>query len=266
MTPNFMNWADPGTALITGASAGLGAEFARQLAAQDFNLILTARRQDRLQALAEALQSEFSIAVDILVADHSDHAANERVLDRIRSTSDLDVLVNNAGYGLMEDFSASPTQAHADMISVHCTAPTQFSHAAIQGMEQRNRGAIVNVSSISAFLKAPPDVMYTSTKEYLNVFSETLQTVLADTGIHVRSLCPGFTYTEFHDVESMSGFEREWFPKEMWMTAEEVVSLGLAAFAEPEVLVITGAHNQALVEQHLAESPRVVRVSGDSSS
>jgi short-subunit dehydrogenase len=256
MPANFMQWKNPGTALITGASAGLGAEFARQLAAQGFNLVLTARREERLRALAEELGKAYSVEVDILVADHSVPSANERVVDHILNISDLDVLVNNAGYGLMEAFTDSPTQAHVDMISVHCTAPTQFAHTATQCMKQRGRGVIINVSSIGAFLKNPPGVMYTSTKEYINVFSETLQAALADTEIRVQSLCPGFTYTEFHDVETMSGFDRNWFPKEDWMTAEEVVSESLAAFEKTDVLVITGERNQDFVKQHLDDNPR----------
>ena len=256
MTTNFMNWGKPGTAVVTGASAGLGVEFARQLSSQGFNLALTARREDRLQSVAEGLRDEFGVTVDILVADHSDATANQRVMDYILACDDLDVLVNNAGYGIIADFADTATQDHVDMITVHCTAPTQFAHTAVQGMKQRDQGTIINVSSVGALLKMPPGVMYTATKEYMNTFSETLQANLAETSIRIQALCPGFTYTEFHDVDTMSGFDREWFPKETWMTAEEVISLSLAAFDEPDVIVITGQHNKDFVTQRMADNPR----------
>lgn len=248
---NFMNWDDPGTALITGASAGLGAEFSRQLAKQGFKLILVARRKEKLEEFAGKLSKQYETQADVLVADLSNPNDNERVMEHIAQVKDLDVLINNAGFGLMKDFFETETQDHVDMFNVHCTAPVQFCHKALPGMKVRGRGAIINVSSIAALTKSPVSVMYSSTKEFINVFSQILQSNLEGTGIRIQSLCPGFTYTEFHDVEGMKGFEREWFSKEWWMTAEEVVSMSLDAFKEDSVVFVPGAFNKEYVQKYL---------------
>ncbi|MBW2181337.1 MAG: SDR family oxidoreductase [Deltaproteobacteria bacterium] len=248
---NFMNWSNPGTALITGASAGLGAEFARQLARQGFKMVLVARRKERLEELADELGKDYSVETDILVADLSNPADNDMVMEYISKLKDLDVLINNAGFGLMKDFFEAETQSHVDMINVHCTAPVQFCHKALPGMKSRGRGVIINVSSIAALTKSSLSVMYTPTKEFINVFSQMLQPNLEGTGVRIQSLCPGFTYTEFHDVEEMKGFDRNWFSKEWWMTAEEVVSMSLDAFKEDSVVFVPGEFNQDQVKKYL---------------
>ncbi|MCJ7773807.1 MAG: SDR family oxidoreductase [Desulfobacterales bacterium] len=248
---NFMNWNNPGTVLITGASAGLGAEFARQLASQGFNMVLVARRKDKLEELAGELVSKYSVHIDILTADLSNPSDNNTVMELIANLEDLDVLINNAGFGLMKDFFQAETQSHIDMINVHCTAPVQFCHAALPAMKSRGRGVIINVSSMAALTKSPLSVMYTSTKEFINIFSQLLQQTLEATGIQVQSLCPGFTYTEFHDVEGMKGFDRNWFSKEWWMSVEEVISMSLDAFKEDSVVFIPGEFNRDRVKEYL---------------
>ena len=248
---NFMNWSNPGSVLITGASSGLGAEFARQLARQGFKIILVARRKEKLEKLANELGRECSAETDILVADLSNPMDNDKVMEYISNLIDLDVLINNAGFGLMKDFFQTETQSHVDMINVHCTAPVQFCHQALPGMKSRGRGAIINVSSIAALTNSSLSVMYTSTKEFINIFSQMLQPNLEGTGIRVQSLCPGFTYTEFHDVEEMEGFDRDWFSKEWWMTAEEVISMSLDVFKEDSVVFVPGEFNKDQVKKYL---------------
>ena len=169
----------------------------------------------------------------------------------ISRLDDLDVLINNAGFGLMKDFFQAETEKHVDMISVHCTAPVQFCHIALPGMKSRGRGVIINVSSIAALTKSPLSVMYTATKEFINVFSQMLQPSLEGTGVRIQSLCPGFTYTDFHDAEEMKGFDRNWFSKEWWMTAEEVISMSLEAFKEDSVVFVPGEFNKQHVKQYL---------------
>jgi len=254
---NFMNWSNPGTALITGGSSGLGAEFGRQLASQGFKIVLVARRKERMEELADEMAKKYSVETAILVADLSNSADNDSIMEYIADLDDLDVLINNAGYGLMADFVQTETASHVDMINVHCTAPVQFCHKALPGMQSRGRGVIINVASTAALLDVPVAFMYTSTKQFINTFSQLLQANLKDTGIRVQSLCPGFTYTEFHDVETMKGFDRNWFPKEMWMKAEDVISLSLDAFKEDAVVFVPGENNRAQVKAHL-DSKRIL--------
>ena len=249
---NFMNWDKPGTALITGASSGIGAEFARRLASQGFKTILVARRKEKMEALAQEIQNEHSTDVEILTGDLTQSKDVETIMSRMSELDDLDVLINNAGFGFMTDFLNTPLQGHQDMINVHCTVPVQLCYAAVPGMTSRGRGAIINLSSIVAIVRTSLSIMYTSTKEFLNVFSQILKANLKDTGIKVQSLCPGFTYTEFHDLEGMNGFDRGWFPKEWWMTAEEVVSLSLDAFENDTAICVPGKFNQDMVSDYLS--------------
>ena len=241
---NFMNWDNLEVALITGSSSGIGAEFARQLANQGFSLILVARRKDKLEALSKELEKENSINTKILVADLSKLSENEKIVSTIKEIENLDILVNNAGFGINNTFLNTDLAQHVDMINVHFTSPVMFSHAAIPVMIKRKRGVIINTSSTSAINKSPMGVMYTTTKTALTVFSELIQEKIKDTGIYVQSLCPGFTYSEFHDTKTMYGFQRNWFPKESWMTSEEVVSLSLKAVRNKEVIFIPGEFNQ----------------------
>ena len=247
---NFMNWDNPGVALITGASSGIGSEFAHQLAKQNFDLVLIARREKKLETLQKELQKKFSVTVEILIADLSKLIENEKIVSEILSLNNLDVLINNAGFGINNAFLKIDLIRHIDMINVHYTSPVMFCHAAIPGMIKRNRGVIINTSSTAAINKAQGSVMYTSTKTALTVFSELLQEKIKDTSVIIQSLCPGYTYSEFHDTKSMSGFQRDWFPKEAWMTAEKVVTLSLKAVKKNEVIFIPGDFNKTYVKKN----------------
>ena len=185
------------TALITGASAGLGAEFARQLAAQGYHLILTARRLERLQALASQLQAQYGRQIEVLPADLSDPASVETLAARIRAAPDLELLVNNAGFSVNDRFSEGSLTKHLGMIQVHVLASAVLARAALPAMQSRGRGGIINVASVAAFLPIG-NPTYTATKGYLVNFSRALQNELLDSGIQIQALCPGFTYTEFH--------------------------------------------------------------------
>jgi len=215
-----------------------------------FNLILIARRKERLDALKKELQEKFSVTVEILITDLSKLIENEKIVSKILSLDNLDVLINNAGFGINNAFLKIDLIRHIDMINVHYTSPVMFCHAAIPGMIKRNRGVIINTSSTAAINKAQGSVMYTSTKTALTVFSELLQEKIKDTSVIIQSLCPGYTYSEFHDTELMSGFQRSWFPKEAWMTAEEVVSLSLKALKKREVIFIPGELNRTNVKRN----------------
>jgi short-subunit dehydrogenase len=234
------------TALITGASSGIGATFARQLAAQGYDLVLVARRKERLAELAAELEDQHTVSAQILVADLSTADGIEQVANRIAELDSLDILVNNAGFGIVGKFAESDLTRHLDMIHVHVVASVCLCRAALPGMIACRRGNIINVSSISAFIPAG-NVTYTSTKAYLVAFSETLQVELAGTGVWVQALCPGFTYTGFHDTpELVEKFDRSQFPKWMWMPADEVVVGSLNALGRGSVVYIPGIRNRLL--------------------
>jgi short-subunit dehydrogenase len=236
----------PGTALITGASSGLGESFARRLAKQGNNLILVARREDRLRALADALHKEHHIQAEVLSADLSDDAGIKRVEELIRSRTDLTLLVNNAGFGAGGRFDRVDIEKQAAMIHVHIVATARLTRAALPSMVERKKGAIINVASVAAFAIAPRSAMYGSTKAWEVAFSRALAQDLRGTGIRVQVLCPGFTITEFHDAADMKDFKRSSIPKFMWMSADDVVAVSLNALKRKKVVIIPGFGNKLL--------------------
>ena len=235
------------TALITGASSGIGAAFARQFAAQGYDLILVARRRERLAALAAEMQQRHAISAEILPADLANPADVERVQRRIAEVNTLDTLINNAGFGTSGPFVEVGLAKQVEMIHVHVTASVRLCHAALPGMIARRRGAIINVSSVAAFWPLPGNATYAATKAYLITFSEALRTELLGTGVKVQALCPGFTYTEFHDKPRFEGFERSAIPAMMWMSAEDVVAASLKALRRDQVICVPGFKNRLIV-------------------
>ena len=234
------------SAVVTGASSGIGAAFARKLGQQGFDLILVARRADRLRQLGDELAASQHVRVDVCVADLAEAAAVERVAEMMTERSDLELLVNNAGFGTMGHFADSEVQLQLDMLRVHVLAAARLARAALPGMIRRGRGGIVNVSSLGAWLPCAGNVQYAATKAYLNTFSEGLQDELRGTGVRVQALCPGFTYTEFHDQEQMRGFDRSQVAKRLWMPADDVVEYSLRALQRNRVIAIPGWRNRLL--------------------
>jgi short-subunit dehydrogenase len=230
---------DPKTALITGASSGLGAEFARQLAARGYNLILTARRQSRLAELAQELTSKYPITVEILVADLAQNDGLQTVVERIRLLPSLDLLINNAGFGTHGRFAQVISSKHAAQLHVHVTASVLLTHAAMPGMIARRQGNIINVSSMAGLIPIR-SVLYGTTKAFLVNFSEALDTELRGSGVRIQALCPGFTYTEFHDTPEYTGFDRRRIPRFLWLTSAEVVRESLDHLNRRSVICIPG--------------------------
>jgi short-subunit dehydrogenase len=235
------------TALITGASSGIGATFARQLAVKGYSLILIARRQDRLASIADELQQTHSVSVETLVADLSNLSDIEKVEKRIRGLQNLSTLVNNAGFGVTGNFSETDPVKQIDMINVHIIASVRLCRVALPGMIARHQGTIINVASTAAFVPIPGHIMYNATKAYLVFFSEALQAELTATGVNVQALCPGFTYTEFHDTSEFKNFNRFRIPKLLWMSAEDVVSRSLKASKRNQTVYIPGFINRCYV-------------------
>ncbi len=239
------------TVLITGASSGIGAAFARKLAAQGYDLILVARREAKLKQLTTLLQTQFHVKVEALVADLCELADIERVEKHITEITNLDLLVNNAGFGDPGNFAENSLAQTQALINLHIIATTRLSHAALPTMIARHSGAIINVSSIASFIPNPPiEIIYCATKAYLNTFSEGLQAQLQLQGAQVRiqALCPGFTFTEFHDNSAYESQQiKTRIPKWLWMSAEEVVEKSLQNLKHGRVIYIPGFKNRIIV-------------------
>ncbi|MGQ9478041.1 MAG: SDR family NAD(P)-dependent oxidoreductase [Candidatus Bipolaricaulia bacterium] len=241
-----MNNSDRKLALITGASSGIGEAFARRLAEQGYDLIITGRREERLKALAEELSQAYGVAVEVMVADLTDPQEIEALAKKVEATPELALLINNAGFGSRRRFHEEELTSQEAMVRVHILATLALTHAAIPNMIKKGRGAIINVSSLAAFAPLPKTAVYSGTKAFLSAFSEGLSLELARTGVKVQALCPGFTRTEFHSRLGLDparlrnkGFVR-------WMTPEEVVSASLACLAKGRVICIPGWENKAV--------------------
>lgn len=236
--------------MITGASAGIGAEFARQYAALGWDLVLTARRADRLEALASELIAAAGIQVTVIADDLADPAAPERLVADLGGRGlDVDALVNNAGYGLPGTFFSTSWEDQAAFLQVLYTAPLELTHRLLPGMATRGFGRIINVASLAGYAPGSAGhTLYASVKSGLIKFSESLNAecaALGHTDIHCTALCPGFTWSEFHDVNGTRE-ETNKMPKWMWMEAGPVVKAGIDAVNAGHPVVVPGVANKAL--------------------
>jgi short-subunit dehydrogenase len=222
MTPAAERHPDT-TALITGATAGIGAEFARQLAEQGHDVVLVARDTDRLQEKAEELERRYSIRAEVLAADLADDAGVGAVVARLSDPArPVGILVNNAGMGLLRSFADNDIADEKKHLKLHVETAMELTHAALQGMLLRKSGRIINVASVAAFL---PRETYSAAKAWLVNFSRWANLAYAGRGVRVTAVCPGFTHTEFHD---RMGMDKAVAPRWMWLQPERVVREGLA--------------------------------------
>jgi short-subunit dehydrogenase len=236
------------TALITGATSGIGAAFARELGAQSYNLGLVGRRTELLQTMADELTEKHSICAEIITADLATEAGQKLAAEWISAHAPLDLLINNAGFGIPGTFATLSAEEHLSLLSVHADATVRLTRAALPAMVEAGRGAIINVSSPAAYLPMSGNVMYASTKAFLNVFSEALRAELRGTGVVIQALLPGFTYSDFHKrgEYAKSDFYST-IPKWMWMSSEAVAQTSLRALERGTFYCIPGLHNQILV-------------------
>jgi short-subunit dehydrogenase len=235
------------TALITGASAGIGEAFARVLAGRGFDLILTARRLDRLEKLAAELAASRGIRVEAIAADLARPDAPAFLQSEVeRRGLRVDWLVNNAGYGLPGVFTALAWAAHEDFLRVMLTAPTELCHRFLPGMIERGYGRIINVSSVAGLSPSPAgSTLYGPTKSCLVRFSQSLAQEVRPHGVLVSALCPGFTWSEFHDVSGTRA-EVSRYPRLLWMDAETVARRGIRAVERGRIIFVPGAVNRVL--------------------
>jgi uncharacterized protein len=245
-------------AAITGASSGIGATFAHKLAARGYDLILIARRADRLQALADELAQRNGAKSDVIAADLNIGNDLERVAKRLSAEPGLALLVNNAGFGVRGRFATAKYASQEGMHLLHVMATLRLTHAVLAGMVARRSGAIINVASVAGFLASPGAVSYGASKCWINAFTEGIWMELRATQspVRVQALCPGFTYSEFHDVAGMD--RAKLAPKSWWYSGEQVVEESLAGLERDQVFVIPGFRYRLLVAI-VSRIPRALR-------
>ena len=233
-------------AVITGASSGIGLAFARKLA-PNYDLLLIARRQERLQALANELTAQHGSVVTVLAADLADDPQLSMVAARIAGESALALLVNNAGFGSRGAFWSVDLAVLAKMHRLHVTAPLTLTHAALGVLIKKNRGAVINVASVAAFGQRAGNASYGATKSWLAAFTEGLYLDLkkANSEVTVQALCPGFTYSEFHDL--LREDRNKSAPPSFWMRAEDVVDASLSALPRGTLFVVPGWRYKLIV-------------------
>jgi short-subunit dehydrogenase len=231
--------------LITGASSGIGAEFARQLAALGHDLVLTARRAERMEALAAELRERHGAQITVLPRDLADPGTPHWLADTLQQRGlQVDWLINNAGYGVPGTFEANDWTAHADSLQVLLTAPTELAWRLLPGMRQRGHGRIINVASLAGHVPGPAGhTLYAATKAYLIKFSQSLALENHARGVNVCALCPGFTWSEFHDVTGTRDKMNK-LPGFMWLSAQDVVRQGIAAVERGDAVYIPGKVNR----------------------
>lgn len=235
------------TVLITGASAGIGAAFASVFAEQQFNLVLTARRERRLQATARQLRETYGVRVEVLPADLSEPAAPEGIKRETDARGlTIDALVNNAGFGLRGNFRDRSWQEHARFVQVMMTSVLELCHLYEPGMVERRYGRIINVASLAGLVPASAKhTLYAPAKAFLVRFSEALALEHVNDGIHVTAICPGFVHTEFHDVLGNRA-QVSRLPNYMWMDPQRVARQGFDAVMGGAVLHVPGTVNRTI--------------------
>ncbi len=237
-------------ALVTGASAGIGAEFCRQLAAQGFQLVLVARRKERLESLAAELAQAHGTQCLVITVDLSIPRAAAEIVEKLEASGiAIDFLVNNAGYGVPGKLTSVAWETHADFMRVMVDSVCELCWRLLPGMQQRKSGFIINVASVAGLVpSAAGHTLYGASKAFLVRFSEALAAEAAPDGVRVSALCPGFTYSEFHDVTGTREQVSQ-MPSWLWLEAPDVVSYGIDSVMQdkPRVVAIPGRVYRFLV-------------------
>lgn len=242
------------TALVTGASAGIGAAFARLLAAEGFDLVLTARREARLDALAEELAQTHKISVHVIAADLARPETPQQLFEELQGKGvNIDILVNNAGYGVPGLYNQTGWAEQRDFIQVLVTACAHLAHLFEPGMQARGYGRIINVASLAGMVPASAGhTLYGAAKAFMIRFSEAHALENEGKNVHVTALCPGFTYSEFHDVTGARDMVSK-LPPFMWQDANTVARMGFDAVMRGDSVCVTGRVNRfiALLSKYL---------------
>ena len=234
------------TALITGASSGLGAAYARLLAAEGHQLVLVARRLDRLEALIAELGQQYPQRMEAISCDLAEAGAVAELMDEIATRElSIDILINNAGYSPKETFSQQSSAVVHAQLQVMITTVTELCHAVLPHMTEQGWGRIINVSSLAAFAPPGRGTMYSAIKQYVLAFSQSLDMDVRRYGIRVTALCPGFTHTEFHEVMDVAD-KAKYIPSPLWSDAPFVVSAGWRAVNAGQAVCTPGMLNNVI--------------------
>jgi short-subunit dehydrogenase len=234
------------TAIITGATSGIGASFARVFAQMGYNLFLTGRRIEKINAFAAELREAYGVSVRVSITEFSDAGQINRLIEEIETIPIVSVLINNAGFGNAGLFADAP-ERHYAMLMVHVAAAVRLSGAVVPRMVHNGEGMIINVASVAAFFPMPGSASYSSSKRYLVTFSESLHMELSTKGIRVQALCPGMTRTDFHDRR---GTEDDKIRKRYflgWMDPDTVVRRSLRHLDSGNVVYVPGLVNKLIV-------------------
>ena len=234
-------------ALITGGSSGIGEAFAEVFAAEGFDIVITARREDRLRAVQSRLQQRYGSRVELIVEDLERPDAPARLCAELEARGlTIDALVNNAGYGVPGAYLASSWEVHARFLQIMVTAVAELTYRLLPGMVERQYGRIINVASLAGLVPSPAGhTLYAASKAFLIKFSESLSHEVRGDGVLVTALCPGFTYSEFHDVTGTRAMMNR-MPGWMWMSAPAVARRGYDAVMAGESVVVPGRLNAAI--------------------
>ena len=258
-----MALSSKGTALITGASSGIGAVYADRLARQGYDLILVARSQAKLDALANHLSNETGRAVEVVAADLKDKADVRRVEEILRSDASITLLVNNAGVGAVMPLLGSPVDDMEDMITLNVTALMRLAYAVVPGFVARGTGTVINISSIVAIAPEILNGVYGGTKAFVLGLSQSMHRELADKGIRIQAVLPGATATDFW---TEAGNPVENLPQEIVMSAQDMVDAALTGLAQGEVVTIPGLHQGDQWDAYEAQRQRLSGLFGHSTA
>lgn len=233
------NGSPRGLAVVTGAAGGLGSTFAKKLAQRGYRLLLIDLRPGPLAEVCEKLTAEHGVEADAYAVDLCNREEVQLLAQRLEQMPDIELLINNAGYGNADYFADTDPASLVGMADLHVVAPTILMRAVLPGMLERNRGNILNVSSLGGWIHAAGNAQYGATKNFLSVLTQSLHQELLGTNVRVQALCPGFVRTGFHAAEGMKAFKHS--PAErMWMTADQVVDCALAKLTSKQVLIVPG--------------------------
>lgn len=247
----------PGAAIVTGASSGIGKVYAQHLAARGHDVILVARREDRLRRLATELAGRHGAGAEVLVSDLSKPEDVARLEDRIESDASISMLVNNAGFSALKPVTQTPDETIAKMIALNVTALTLLSKAAIAAFTSRGRGALINIGSGAGFAPYPGIPVYGATKAYVYLFTQSLQSEVEDTPVRVQLVLPGAVVSEGWEVAG--GNDLEPLPPEIVMSTEDLVRAALRGLDLGERVTAPSVHDEALLRDYEAAGSRALQ-------
>ena len=253
--------AAPSVAIVTGASSGIGKVYAERLAARGHDLVLVARREDRLRKIAADLQSRFPIRAEVLVADLAQPAGVSAVIARIEGDASVSILVNNAGFSALKPLTQTPEEVIVSMIALNVTALTLLSKAALAAFKTRGEGALINIGSGAGFAPYPGIPVYGATKAYVYLFTQSLQSEVAGSAVRVQLVLPGAVESEGWDVAG--GADLAPLPEHIIMTAQDCVDAALSGLDQGEGVTAPSLHDAALLEAHEIASGELLQAMFD---